>query len=98
MGRDMESLATQKRLDAPREIRPEQEMTVDELSSLDGKNFEQRWIQYNIDVHERDTKVFSHYAAEEPDPEIRKMAENGVKRLKQHLKMAHDVGKKLAKA
>jgi predicted outer membrane protein len=98
MGRDMEQLATQKKLDVPREIRPEQEMTVDELSSLDGHNFEQRWIQYNIDVHERDIKVFSHYAGEEPDPDIRKMAETGVKMLRHHLKMAHDVGKKLAKA
>jgi predicted outer membrane protein len=98
MGRDMEKLATQKKLDVPREIRPEQEMTVDELSSLDGHNFEQRWIQYNIDVHERDIKVFSHYAGEEPDPEIRKMAEAGVKMLRHHLKLAHDVGKKLAKA
>jgi predicted outer membrane protein len=97
MGRDMEKLAADKKLKAPREIRPEQEMTVDELSSLDGQNFEQRWIQYNIDVHERDIKVFSHYAGEEPDPEIRKMAENGVKMLRQHLKLAHDVGKKLAK-
>jgi predicted outer membrane protein len=98
MGRDMEKLATQKKLDVPRDIRPEQEMTVDELSSLDGHNFEQRWIQYNIDVHERDIKVFSHYAGEEPDPEIRKMAEAGVKMLRHHLKLAHDVGKKLAKA
>lgn len=97
MGRDMEQLATQKKLDVPREIRPEQELTVDELSSLDGHNFEQRWIQYNIDVHERDIKVFSHYAGEEPDPDIRKLAESGVNMLRHHLKLAHDVGKKLAK-
>jgi hypothetical protein len=41
--------------------------------------------------------VFSHYAGEEPDPDIRKLAESGVKMLRHHLKLAHDVGKKLAK-
>jgi predicted outer membrane protein len=97
MGREMEELASQKQLAVPREIRPEQEMTVEELASLDGRDFEQRWIQYNIDVHERDLKVFSHYAGEEPDAEIKKMAENGARMLGQHLKMAHDVGKKLAR-
>jgi predicted outer membrane protein len=98
MDRDMHQLATQKKLNVPQKIRPEQQMTVDELSSLEGHNFEQRWIQYNIDVHERDIKVFSHYAGEEPDADIRKIAEHGAKMLRQHLKMAHDVGKKLAKA
>jgi predicted outer membrane protein len=97
MGRDMEQLAAQKKLDVPQEIRAEQEMTVDELSSLDGRDFEQRWIQYNIDVHERDIKIFNHYAGEEQDEEIRKMAQEGAKVFGKHLKMAHDVGKKLAK-
>jgi predicted outer membrane protein len=98
MGRDMEQLAVRKKLDVPQEIRAEQEMTVDELSSLDGRDFEQRWIQYNIDVHERDIKVFNHYAGEEQDEDIRKMAQEGAKVFGQHLKMAHDVGRKLAKA
>jgi len=98
MGRDMEQLALQKKLDVPRAIRPEQEMTVDELSALGGRDFEQRWIQYNIDVHERDIKVFNHYAGEEPDPDIRKMAQEGARVFGQHLKMAHDVGRKLARA
>jgi predicted outer membrane protein len=98
MGRDMAELAQQKRLDLPRAIRREQKMTVDELAALGGRDFEQRWIQYNIDVHERDIKVFNHYAGEEQDPDIRKMAQDGAKMFVQHLKMAHDVGRKLAAA
>jgi predicted outer membrane protein len=97
LGRELEQLAAKKKLDVPGEIRPEQKMTADELGSLSGRDFEQRWIQYNIDVHERDTKVFSHYAAEEDDPDIRDMAKHGADRMRKHLKMAHDVGKKLAK-
>jgi predicted outer membrane protein len=98
MRRDMERLAEQKKLTVPQEIRREQKMTVDELNSLAGRDFEQRWIQYNIDVHERDTKVFRHYASEEHDEDIREMAKHGAETLGKHLKMAHDVGKKLAKA
>jgi predicted outer membrane protein len=98
MRRDMERLAEKKQLNVPQEVRREQKMTVDELNSLAGRDFEQRWIQYNIDVHERGTKVFRHYAGEEHDQDIRAMAERGADMLGKHLKMAHDVGKKLAKA
>jgi predicted outer membrane protein len=98
MRRDMERLAEKKQLTVPQEIRREQKMTVDELNSLAGRDFEQRWIQYNIDVHERDTKVFRHYAGEEHDEDIREMAKHGAETLAKHLKMAHEVGKKLAKA
>ena len=97
LGRELEQLAEKKKLEVPGKIRPEQKMTADELGSLSGRDFEQRWIQYNIDVHERDTKVFSHYAAEEEDPDIRELARQGADRMRKHLKMAHDVGKKLAK-
>jgi predicted outer membrane protein len=98
MGREMEKLAADKKLVVPREIRPEQEMTVDELSSLSGRDFEQRWIQYNIDVHERDIKVFRHYAADEPDADIRAIAKKHGDILGKHLTTAHELGKKLAKA
>jgi predicted outer membrane protein len=98
MGQELEKLATEKKLDVPRNIRPEQEMTVDELSALAGRDFEQRWIQYNIDVHERDVKVFRHYADDEDDPDIRALAQKQAKALSLHLKMAHEVGKRLAKA
>jgi putative membrane protein len=98
MGRELEKLATDKKLEVPRSIRPEQEMTVDELSALSGRDFEQRWIQYNIDVHERDVKVFQHYAGEQDDRDIATMAKKHGETLAKHLKAAHDVGKKLAKA
>jgi predicted outer membrane protein len=98
MGRELEKLAADKKLDVPREIRPEQEMTVEELSSLSGRDFEQRWIQYNIDVHERDIKVFRHYAADEPDADIKAMAKKHGDIFGKHLKLAHELGKKLAKA
>jgi predicted outer membrane protein len=98
MGREVEKLATDKKLDVPREIRPEQELTVEELSSLSGRDFEQRWIQYNIDVHERDIKVFRHYAGDESDADIKAMAKKHGDILGKHLKTAHELGKKLAKA
>ena len=98
MGRELEQLAASKKLDMPRQIRPEQEMTVDELSSLQGRDFAQRWIQYNIDVHERDIKVFQHYSSEEVDADIREMARLSADAFGKHLKMAHDVGRRLARA
>ncbi|MGZ5199094.1 MAG: DUF4142 domain-containing protein [Telluria sp.] len=97
IGRELEKLASSKKLEVPRAIRPEQEMTVDELSALSGRDFEQRWIQYNIDVHERDIKIFQHYAGEQDDRDIATMAKKHGDTLARHLKAAHDVGKKLAR-
>ncbi len=98
MGRELEELASNKRLDTPRQLRREQQMTADELAGIDGRDFEQRWIQYNIDVHERDVKVFRHYAEDDSDREIQELARRHVDEMGKHLKQAHDVGKKLAKA
>jgi predicted outer membrane protein len=97
MGRELERLAADRQVDTPRRVRPEQKMTLDELSGLDGRDFEQRWIQYNIDVHERDIKIFQHYAGEDYDPDIRKLAHGTAATFAKHLKKAHDVGRKLAK-
>jgi predicted outer membrane protein len=97
MGRELEQLAAARKIDMPSRIRPEQEMTMDEFSSLEGRDFEQRWIQYNIDVHERDIKIFQHYAGEDYDPDIRKLAHGTATAFGKHLKKAHDVGRKLAK-
>ena len=97
-GHELEQLAKKKGLDVPRDIRREQKMTVDELSGTDGGVFEQRWIQYNIDVHERDVKVFRHYSEAEGDSDIKALAKRASEMMSQHLKMAHDLGKKLAKA
>jgi predicted outer membrane protein len=98
IGRELEKLAESKKLDMPRKIRPEQEMTVEELSNLQGRDFGQRWIQYNIDVHERDIKVFQHYCSEEYDTDIRAMARMSADTFGKHLKMAHEVGRRLAGA
>jgi predicted outer membrane protein len=65
---------------------------------LQGRDFEQRWIQYNIDAHERDIKVFQHYCSAEYDADIREMARQSADTFGQHLKMAHDIGRRLAKA
>lgn len=96
MGRELER-AGDKELEVPREIRAEQEMTVDELSALSGRDCEQRWIQYNIDVHERDAKVFRHYAEDPSDHDTAAMARKHVATLGKHLKTAHELGKKLAR-
>lgn len=97
MGRDIEQLAARKGLDTPQTIRPEQDMTVEELASLSGRDFEQRWIQYNIDVHEREVKLFRQHGAHQRDPEIRALAGHMGETLAGHLQMAHELGKTLAR-
>ena len=49
-------------------------------------------------MHERDVKVFRHYAEAEGDSDIKALAKRAAEMMSQHLKMAHDLGKKLAKA
>jgi predicted outer membrane protein len=98
MGRELERMAAARGLDLPRRMRPEQDMTADELAALAGRDFAQRWIQYNIDVHERDIKVFQHYCGEDYDADIRRLARSSAETFARHLRKAHEVGRELAKA
>lgn len=95
MGREIEQLAGKKKADLPTEEKPEHKSVMQELSGLSGQEFDSRFIEYNVAEHEKDVKVFQHYAEQASDDAVKALAEKGVRTLRDHLKMAKEIKQRL---
>jgi predicted outer membrane protein len=95
MGQEIEKLAGRKAADLPKDEKREHKKLMQEMSKLSGSEFDGRFIEYNVREHEKDIKVFQHYAGQESDKAVKAMAEQGVHMLEQHLKMAQDIRQRL---
>ena len=95
MGQEIEQLASRKQAQLPKDISEEQRSTYEELSKLSGAEFDRKFIDHNVDDHEKDIRIFKEQAQQLSDKDLKEFAENGARRLDEHLKMAREVGRKL---
>jgi predicted outer membrane protein len=95
MGREIEQIAGKRSLELPKDLMPEHKSLIDQLSKLSGQQFDQKFMDHNVKEHEKDIKVFKHYAEQETDSEIRALAEKSVQMLSQHLNMAREIAQRL---
>lgn len=95
MGREIEQLAGRKNISLPTDVSDEDRAALDRLSKLDGPGFDRQFIEHNVQEHEKDIKVFRHYAEQEQDPELKAMAGKGEQMLSQHLIIARKTGELL---
>jgi predicted outer membrane protein len=94
IGYEIEQLCSARNLDLPKDMKPEQSAMMQQLSELSGQEFDKKFIEHNVEMHENDIKVFKHYA-EQKDDEVSALAQKGVKILTKHLNMAKQASKKL---
>lgn len=52
-------------------------------------------MKHNIEDHEKDIRTFSEQAPQIADDDIRAFADQGVRQLGEHLKMAREVDRRL---
>jgi len=95
MGQEIEKLASKKNAILPKNVSSEQQSTYQELSKLSGKEFDRKFMQHNLEDHQKDIQVFQQQAAQVSDADIKAFAEQGVRLLGEHLKMAQEVERKL---
>lgn len=95
MGRQFEQVAGKMNIDLPKQEEDEDKKVMQEMQKLSGAEFDRKFIQHNVEDHEKDVKVFRHYAKEAGDEQIRNLAAEGVQRLGEHLKMAQEIARKL---
>jgi len=65
------------------------------MKKLSGREFDLEFMNHNVQDHEKDVKVFRHYAEQGEDSELMEMAKNAAGVLGQHLKMAQEIAGKL---
>jgi predicted outer membrane protein len=95
IGYEIEQLCSEKNLDLPKDLKPEQSATMQQLSELSGQAFDKKFIEHNAEMHENDIKVFKHYAEQKGDDEVSALAQKGAKILTKHLSMAKQISKNL---
>jgi predicted outer membrane protein len=95
LAHELEQLAQKKKLDLKLQLADQHRAAVDKLSKVPASEFDRRFMEQNLKDHEKGLKVFQHYAAEEKDPDIKALAEHGVKMYTSHLKMVNEVEQKL---
>lgn len=95
LGREIEQLASEKNAELPKDVSPERQSELDELSRLSGTEFDEKFIEYNMKDHEKDVQLFREQADQAEDDDIKAFAEKGARMLAKHLNMARDVDKKL---
>jgi predicted outer membrane protein len=95
MGQAIEQIAGKKKIQLPKDISSEHKSVINALSKLSGQDFDVQFMDRNVKDHEKDIKVFKHYAEQANDADIKALAEKGVQTLKRHLDMAKEAGKNL---
>ena len=95
LGQQLEKMAQSMQVTFPKKMRPEHVKLIRELTRLKGEAFDERFAEENVRYHENDLKVFTHYAGQEGDEKVRKMAGAGVKLFEKHLKMAKELQRSL---
>lgn len=95
LGQQLEKMAQSMQLSFPKKMRPENVKLVREMTQLEGAPFDERFADENVRYHENDLKVFAHYAGQEGDEAVRKLAGAGAKLFEKHLQLARDLQDKL---
>ncbi|HEU5116630.1 MAG TPA: DUF4142 domain-containing protein, partial [Isosphaeraceae bacterium] len=88
--RDLVTLAEKKGVDVPNVLDDRHKNMIDQMGKLEGKAFEQRYLQNQVAAHQRAVRMFAAEAEHGQDPEIRDFARKQLPVLRQHLKMAQD--------
>lgn len=96
IGQEIEQLAAMRDdFDLPRKENAEQSAKKRDLSALSGPEFDKKFMEHNVKDHEKDIKVFSHYAEHLADAELREFAQRCVGILRGHYEMSRQVRDKL---
>jgi predicted outer membrane protein len=88
---EIKQLAESESQGLPHEISPEQFRDYINLSQLTGQEFDQAYVERNVEVHERDVQHFEAHSQNEPDPKIRAFAAANLPLLRAHLESARHI-------
>jgi predicted outer membrane protein len=82
----------------PREVSPEIALSYLRLSQLEGRGFDQAYMERNVEAHAKDVQHFEQHAQNEVDPDIRAFATATLPVLRTHLETAMQIESRLDSA
>jgi putative membrane protein len=82
---------------APKEMTRKEQELYDRLSKLRGAEFDRAYIDAMVKDHKEDVAHFEAMSRDGSDPDLKAWASKTLPTLKEHLKLAEDIQKKLGK-
>ena len=67
---------------------------VDQLASIEGDEFDRRYMEIMIKDHRTAVDLFAQQAARGSNPQLKALAKKTLPNLERHLKMAEEIGSK----
>jgi putative membrane protein len=95
--KDFLALLQKKGMTAPKEMTRKQQELFDRLSKLRGAEFDRAYMAAMVEDHKEDVAHFEGTARDGSDPDLKAWASKTLPTLKEHLKLAEDIQKKLSK-
>ncbi|MCQ4190436.1 DUF4142 domain-containing protein [Methylocystis suflitae] len=88
MDNELKPIVQQDRLNVPNALDKEHQNLLQQLSSMTGARFEERFRTQQIDGHEKAVKLFESYAKNGQNPELKRWAHSAIPTLENHLRDA----------
>jgi len=96
--RQLQQLARQMNIDLPTKPDSESQQMMQQLTSLNGSNFDQQYIQHMVQDHEKDVAEFERAAQKSDNPAVKNFAQQTLPTLREHLRMARTLNSQLNNA
>jgi putative membrane protein len=87
----LESLASQKGVQLPKQLDAKDQKEMDRLSRLKGPAFDQAYMRMMVQDHDKDIKEFKREAQTARDPDVKNFAQQTLNVIEQHDQMAHNI-------
>jgi putative membrane protein len=89
----LESIASQKGVQLPKQLDAKDQKELDRLSQLKGVTFDRAYMRMMTQDHDKDVKEFQHEAQAAKDPDIKNFAQQTLSVIQQHDQMAHEISR-----
>ncbi len=94
-GQQLKSWASQSDFTLPAGLTPEDSSTKSSLSSVSGSQFDQKYIQSQLQDHKKAIALFEKESSEGQDPQLKEFAQRTLPVLQDHVRIAEDLAGKL---
>ncbi|MBA2351628.1 MAG: DUF4142 domain-containing protein [Burkholderiales bacterium] len=91
-------IAEDKGIQLPQQVDKKHQKIMDKMADMSGANFDKEYLDAQVKDHKKAIKVFEKQAEDGKDPALKQFAAETLPTLQEHLKMAQDLRKKMAKA
>jgi len=87
----LKQIIAQKNAALPANLSHHQNVEVERLQKLSGKDFDKEYVNTMVKDHKTDVKEFQNAAKDLTDPDLRTFAKNTLPVLEEHLRMVRDL-------